>query len=943
MRFRVLGPVRMDPRTPTAAKPRVVLATLLVQSNNVISTHSLIDELWGVAPPRTAATTLQVYVSQLRKALLAEGGAEPEPGRQPLLTQPPGYVMRVGPDDLDLTVFESLRSRGRAAFEEREYATASRLLAESLALWSGPALSGIPHGPSLQTTAIRLEELRSEVLEQRIAADLKLGRHQELIGELMALAHEFPMRETLHELLMVALYRSGRQSDAVRAFHRVRRTLVDELGVEPDASLKRVLSRVLASDPALAWHPGRRPPRPRAVPSRAAPAGASGGTVRGAGAGAGSDTAARVRSSAQAGAAAGAAAGAGHPPGSAAAPAAPLLWLPPALTDFTGRDAELARYTTLFAESRTGTRPCVVAVSGRPGVGKTALAVQLAHHAEEFSGRVLVSLRDSAGRALTERAALIALLRRLMRPGDGPEELPGEPDELADLLHRTARGRDLLIVLDDVVAEAQVRLLLSAVADACVVLTSRRPLGALEQARHLVLDVLDRPASESLLLATGGPRMAQDPAAVAEIARLCGRLPLALRVAAGALAVRPHWTPADLARRLGDERTRLAALSLGDLDVRGGLLAAYQEVPEAERQAFRTLGLAPLPDFPLWVAESLLDLAPEAAEERLEELVRAQLLEARRPADDAGEVRYGYHPLLRSLALETAAEVDGPAAVAEAVARLGRACLLRARAADARLAPGRDRLASVLVTDLGDLAGHDPAAAAPLRWLQAESAGLLGVLRGLHAGGHWDLVCALASALGGYYEACALWDDWEASHEQALDAARRSGNAVAEAALLRSVGDLSWQRRHTGRAVDCHRHAARLFALAGDGIGAARCLTGEADVLLGQGEPERAGALYRQALARARSAGDARGCADARRGLALLALVEGRPADCLAELDACAAAAAALGDVRWHGYARRTADHVRAQRRTGPAAWSRLEIRPGVWLMNPPAATSGRG
>ncbi|MEV6947365.1 BTAD domain-containing putative transcriptional regulator [Streptomyces sp. NPDC051172] len=919
MRFRVLGPVRMAPRTPTAAKPRVVLATLLVQSNSVISTHSLIDELWGVEPPRTAATTLQVYVSQLRKALLAADGDGPESDGQPLLTQPPGYVMRVGPGDLDLAVFESLRSRGRAAHEERDYATASRLLAESLALWSGPALSGIPHGPSLQTTAIRLEELRSEVLEQRISADLKLGRHQELIGELMALAHEFPMRETLHELLMVALYRSGRQSDAVRAFHRVRRTLVDELGVEPDASLKRVLSRVLASDPSLAWNPVHRPAPRRAPRPRPTPGGPAAGKEVAAGTATGTGTEAVA---------------------AVAGPAAPLLWLPPALTDFTGRDAELARYAQVLTESRNGT-PCVVAVSGRPGVGKTALAVQLAHRAEGFAARVLLPLRDSGGRALSERAALSALLRRLLPPGAGPEPLPTEPDELADLLHHATRGRDLLLVLDDAVSEAHVRPLLSAVTDATVVLTGRRPLGALEHARHLVLDVLGRREAESLLLATGGPRMAQDPAAMTEIARLCGRLPLALRVAAGLLAVRPHWTAADLARRLGDERTRLAALSLGDLDVRGGLLAAYQEVPEAERHAFRTLGLAPLPDFPLWTAESLLDLAPEAAEERLEELVRAQLLEARQPADGRAEVRYGYHTLLRSLALDMVAEVDSTEAVAGAVARLGRACLLRARAADARLTPGRDRLAATLAADTGTLDVQDPAAAAPLRWFQAESAGLLGVLHRLHTSGQWDLVCALASAMSGYYEACALWDDWEASHELALDAARRSGNPLAEAALLRSVADLSWQRRRNGRAVDCHRHAARLFALAGDGIGAARCLTGEADVLLGQGEPERAGALYRQALARARAAGDTRGCADARRGLAILALVEDRPADSLAELEACAAAAAGLGDIRWHGYARRTADHVRAARHDGPAAWSHLEVRPGVWLMNSPRAAAG--
>ncbi|MGW1056352.1 BTAD domain-containing putative transcriptional regulator [Streptomyces sp. NPDC002521] len=921
MRFQVLGPVRMAPRTPTAAKPRVVLATLLAQSNTAVSTHSLIDELWGTKPPRTAGTTLQVYVSQLRKALLDGAGGD---RAQPLVTQPPGYLIRVGPDELDLTLFESLRMSGRAALEERDYATASRLLGRSLALWTGPALSGVPHGPALQSTAIRLDELRSEVLEQRIDADLRLGRHHELIGELMALAHEFPMRETLHGLLMVALYRSGRQSEAVRAYHQVRRTLVDELGVEPDTSLKRILDRVLASDPSLAWHHGRAAAA-RPAPERERPTGRVG--------------AAGSRSSGSSG-------GTGRPPvpvgsgpvpdspadaftGRADAPAGPLLWLPPALSDFAGRETELTHYTQVLTEPDG---PRVVSVSGRPGVGKTALAVELAHRVKGFpGGRVLLSMRDPAGRALTQQAAAAALLRRLLPPGaGGPDTPPKDAGELADLLHHATRGREVLLVLDDAVSEAQVRPLLAAAADAAVVLTGRRPLAALEHARHLVLDVLGQQEAEALLLATGGPRMAQDPAAVAEIARLCGRLPLALRVAAGSFAVRPHWTAAGLARRLRDERTRLAALSLGDLDVRGGLLAAYHEVSEAERHAFRTLGLAPLPDFPLWAAQSLLGMSAEATEERLEALVRAHLLQAGPAAQESGPVRYGYHTLLRALARDMLDEVDGAEAAVEATARLGRACLVRARAADARLTPGRDRLAGVLETGGWDLAADDPAVVAPLRWFQAEAAGLLEVLRRLHACQLWESACALASALGGYFEVCALWDDWQAGHELAVDAARRSGNALAEAALLRSLGDLAWQRRDNARAMDCHRHAARLFALADDGIGAARCLTGEADVLLGQGEPVRAGALYGRALERARAEGDARGCAEAQRGLALVALVQGRLADSRVALADCARAARAVGDLRLQDYAQRSA----ARLGEPASAVAGLEMRPGVWLLH---------
>ncbi|MGW0085213.1 BTAD domain-containing putative transcriptional regulator [Streptomyces sp. NPDC003393] len=896
MRFQVLGPVRMSPRTPTAAKPRVVLATLLVKNNSVVSAHSLIDELWGTTPPRTASTTLQVYVSHLRKALAGTAG-EPAGGTNsgPLVTQPPGYVMRVAPDELDLVLFELLRSQGRAAFDERDYASASRLLGESLGLWRGPALSGIPHGPSLQSTAIRLDELRSETLEQRISADLKLGRHHELIGELMALAHEFPMRESLHGLLMVALYRAGRQSDAVQAYHRVRRTLVDELGVEPDASLKRILARLLASDPALAWRPAGSTPKTPEPTGRF-----------------------RARSVAP------------TPP----ADPQPPLWLPPPLADFTGRADELAHGAGLLTATSA---PRVVAVSGRPGVGKTALAVQLARQVEGFAaGRILVHLRDPAGRALTAEAAVTALLRHLLPPGpSGPTALPSDLGELTDLLQHATRSRELLLVLDDAVSEAQIRPLLAAVPDAAVVVTGRRPLAALEHARHLVLDVLGQAEAESLLLATGGPRMAEDRAAVARIARLCGRLPLALRIAAGGTAVQPHWTAGGLARRLADERTRLAALSLGDLDVRSSLLTAYHEVSEAGRHAFRRLGLAPLPDFPVWAAQSLLGTSPQATEELLNALVRAQLLDVRQESGaPGGAARYSYHTLLRSLAREMLAEVDGEDAVTETVGRLGRAFLLRARAADARLAPGRDRLAGVLEAASGALPADDRAVATPLRWFRAESAGLPEMVRRLHGAGLWDLTCALASATSGYYEACGVWEDWQASHELALDAARRSGNALAEATLLRSLGDLAWQRRDTARAVDCHRHAARLFALSDDGVGAARCATGEADVLLGQGEFGRADALYRRALERARAEGDTRGYTEAERGLALTALLAGRPADCLASLAACASAASALGDARWRGYARRFAEQVRAGRGAVPVAWPHLEVRPGVWLMS---------
>ncbi|GGO51257.1 SARP family transcriptional regulator [Streptomyces daqingensis] len=964
MRFRILGPVQMTPRTPSAAKPRAVLATLLVQSGSVVSVHTLIDELWCAEPPRTAATTLQVYVSQLRKALL--DGA---PGAgQPLETRPPGYLMNTGDGELDLTVFESLRVQGREAYEQRDYAHASSLLGQALGLWTGAALSGVPHGPMLETSAVRLEELRSEVLEQRISADLRLGRHHGLVGELMALAHAHPMRETLHAHLMVALYRSGRQSDALAAYHRARQALVDELGVEPGPELKRLLERVLAADPALAWHE-RSQDLPEGTAPRAGRRGA--GTADGGGRGTGTSSTGTLGT-----------AGSGQEDAAVPQPG-PVLWLPPRVADFTGRADQIALGTSVLANAPgpgsgdgegpgdgDGEAPRVLAVSGRAGAGKTALAVQLAYEtAEHFpDGRVLLPLRDAGGGAVDPARTLSTLLRRLrLTPGgdggapaatdQGQGELPpseGELEELSDRVRACLRGRRILLVLDDAVSQAQVRAVLSAAPETAVIVTSRQAPAGVEGVRHLPLDVLAAPDAERLLVSAGGPRTARDPAAVTEIAELCGYLPLALRVAAAVLAARPHWTPAALAVRLRDERRRLPALTLGDLDVRGSLLTAYRDATPGQQRAFRLLALAPRPHFAPWSAAALLGTGVADAEHEAEELVRGHLLEARRTPGARGSVRFGYHPLLRSLAAETLAEEappGGPGTTA-AVARLGHAGLALARHADSMLAPGRDRLAAAAGAQ-GKAASGDGwelpedevrslAAGPPLQWFRDEAPGLREMVRQTHTAGLWQLTAALASSLGGYYEACALWGKWDATHELALDAARQAGDAHAEAALLRSLGDLAWQRRQAARAADRYHLARHFFTRCGDAAGAARCLTGEADVLLGQGRTARAEEHYGQALETGRAEGDARGAMEALRGLAFVELSRGRPDGALSRLGECEAAAGLAGDTRWLEYARRTAGQARAAAERGGRETSgemSLEVRPGVWLIQPaPAA-----
>ncbi|MCM2393811.1 AfsR/SARP family transcriptional regulator [Streptomyces albipurpureus] len=933
MRFRVLGPVSLSPRTPSAAKPRALLATLLVQAGEVVPAHSLIDELWGTEPPRTATTTLQVYVSQLRK-VLAEGDDAAATTGGLLVTRPPGYLLQIPHQEgqFDLPQFERLRSDGRTAYQESDFARSSHLLGEALALWAGPALSGIPHGVRLESAAIRLDELRLEVLEQRIVADLRLGRHQELAGELLALANENPLRETLHAHLMVALYRTGRGSDALRVYGRLRHSLVEELGVEPGPTLARLHERVLRRDPSLDW--------------RAARAG----------------VAANDRPTPPA-----------SPGVTATAPApvpVPKPVLPAAAPGFAGRHEELA-YGEKVLRGGGGRQPArLLAISGRAGAGKTVLALRLAHRlAGQFpDGQLLVGLRGPQGRPLSPTQAGALLLRRLIGAAPGATA-PTDPGELADRLQRALHGRRMLLVIDDVSSEEQVRPLLPPGDGSAVILIGRRTAAALDGAEHLVLDAVRPDDALELLRVAGGQRMAENPAATAEIARLCGYLPLALRVAAAALTARPHTTAAELAERLRDERTRLGVLREGDLDLRSSLLTGYQEATPATQRAFRLLTLAPAPDFAGWTAGALLGITPGAADEVAEELVRAQLLEARpgeRPA------RYGFHSLLRVLAVELRDAADQEhGQPPKAMERLCHAYLALARYADRRLAPGRNWRVPAL-SGAGAAMGDayqgtllDRAAivgSSPLGWFGKEATGLVETVRQAHAAGLWPLVGELADSATGYFHACAAWDDWEETHRLALDAALRTGNTAAEAVVRYSLGDLAWQRREGRRALDLYTAAQHCFDRVGDRIGSARCRIGVADILLGQGRLGAAARRYGRALDQCLAGGDLWGGVAALNGLALVNLRKGRRDTATGQLVQCRRWAERLGDRRWAEYTRRTAARMAQDAPANQSQPSRngqpdqrsgavvaaddppyaVEVRPGMWLIGAAVGRGGR-
>ncbi|MEV7601798.1 AfsR/SARP family transcriptional regulator [Kitasatospora sp. NPDC089797] len=256
MEIQVLGPLTAADSgvsiVPTAAKPRQILALLALNANRIVSVPQLMEELWGAELPRSAPTTLQTYILQLRRKLRAaaqENGA-PDGAPQTLATRHGGYVLEVAPSEVDATEFDRLATAGHAAFGVGDLEAASALLGAACALWRGPALVDVRHGHHLSIDVTRLEESRIGVLERRIRADLRMGRHHELVGELYALTGHHPMDEALHAHLIVALYRSGRAPRALAVYQKLRETLIEELGLEPSGQLQRLQQAILHGEPA---------------------------------------------------------------------------------------------------------------------------------------------------------------------------------------------------------------------------------------------------------------------------------------------------------------------------------------------------------------------------------------------------------------------------------------------------------------------------------------------------------------------------------------------------------------------------------------------------------------------------------------------------------------------------------------------------------------------
>ena len=764
MRFGVLGPLLVrdgdgDIAVP-AARQRVLLAALVVRAGRVVPADELSELVWDGVPPAGSAVTLRSYITRLRQAL------GPRAGRR-VVTRNPGYLLDAAGEEVDLLQFTRLCQDGSAAVRSGSWARASSVLSEALGLWRGAALVDIPSRALRQAELPYLEELRLQALEWRIDAGLHLGRHAELVPELQSHIAGHPLRERFHAQLMLALYRCGRQADALAGYRHARQMLVDELGAEPGAELRSVHERILALDPALAA------PEP---------------VARG---------------------------------GALAVP----RQLPAAAGSFVGRAHELATLTALLCPAGQAPGTVVIsAVGGTAGVGKTALAVHWAHRvADRFpDGQLYVNLRgfDPSGTPVPAAEAVRGFLDALGVP---PERIPPTPEAQAGLYRSLLADRKMLIVLDNIRDEQQARPLLPASGGSLVLATSRCQLAGLaatDGARLLSLDVLAEAEARQLLAARiGTARSAAEPEAVSEIAGLCGCLPLALAVAAARAAARPRFTLAALAAELRDAPGRLDALDAGDpaSNVRSVFSWSYQQLTSDAARMFRLLGIHPGPDFTVPAAASLAGVPPDRALRHLGGLARAHLITEHLPG------RYALHDLLRAYAAEQARRTDTDTDRREATGRALDHYLHTAARAALMLMPAKEPV--VLAPPRpGVTAGQPAVDSQALAWFEAEHQNLLATLK-LAAGSGFDChAWQLPWAMAAFLEARGYWQEWAATQHTALAAATRLGDTAAQAMSSRLLANACGNLGDYDGAAGHYASSLTLYQRLGNRLGEAKIL-----------------------------------------------------------------------------------------------------------------------
>jgi DNA-binding SARP family transcriptional activator/tetratricopeptide (TPR) repeat protein len=698
---------------------KAVLAVLALHAGEVVGTDQLADTVWGEDAPATAVNTLQSHVSYLRGVLGI---------RSAIQARPPGYVLDLPGDGTDVRVAERLLEQGGGSADP---ADAVRQLQDALALWRGRPLADVADLVRLAAQAEHLDLLRMRIRQALSEARLAAGEHAQLVPELEQMVADYPLDERVHGQLMLALYRGGRQADALAVYHRLRHTLGEELGIDPSQALRDLETAILQQDPSLD------------VPTRKAVL---------------------------------------------AAPATPVpAQLPASPPALIGRDAELARLDAIAAGAGAAPPAAVVAISGTPGVGKTALALHWAHRvAGRFpDGQLYINLRgfDPGEAALDPGQALRGFLDAFGVPHARiPEDLAG----LSGLFRSVLAGKRVLVVLDNARSAEQVRPLLPGSPGCLAIVTSRDQLTGLvatEGAHPLALDLLTVADARDLLARRlGAGRVAAEPQAADHIIAACARLPLALTIAAARAVTCPTFPLAALSAELREATSALDPFDGGEsaTDVRAVFSWSYRALTAPAARMFRLLGLHPGPEIAVAAAASLAAVPPGQARALLAELTRAHLLAEHAPG------RYAFHDLLRAYASELARAHDDQGAQDAAVGRVLDHYLHTASNAVALV----DAYASTLLDRPrpGVIVGEPVAADDALRWLDDECATLLAAVRlaaDMGLDDHcWQLAWTLTTFLGRQ----GHWQDQVTALRTGLAAARRSSDAAGQAHILLGLG-----------------------------------------------------------------------------------------------------------------------------------------------------------
>ncbi|MFF4101995.1 BTAD domain-containing putative transcriptional regulator [Streptomyces sp. NPDC001903] len=779
LRIELLGPVRAwRGTTPLALGPvrrQAVLAAMALRPGSTVSHEDLLDAVWGSALPGSGHRVLPSYVYALRKALDPEGTGYEE---SVIRSSQGRYGMAVDGIRVDVAELAELVQEARRVQASGDVATAMALLADALAMFRGEPLAGLP-GPFAQAERRRLTERRRTLQSQRLECLLLLGRAAEALDGLATLSAAEPYDESLLALHMRALYANQRQAEALNAYQGMRERLRDELGVSPGDALGRVYEAVLRRDDELLLGPAAA--RSAALPA-AGPA----------------DLSAPPR------------------------PRPPVNELPGVTGVLIGREHEQALLATAFPPDSVG----VAAVDGIAGVGKTALVVRAA---QELRGRypdgcLFVDLRaHSPGR---QKLSPQRVLRRLLRTiGTADSEVPADLDELGAAWRAATGSLRLLLVLDDARGSAQIRPLLPAGPGSMVIVASRRRLAGLDADRRITLEPLETDDAQTLLgHLVGEERAAGERAATRELARLCGGLPLALRIAGTRLQTRPVWTLAHLVDRMSDDDRRLGELTAGDRSLEAAFRLSYDQLTPSQQQGFRALGLTPTSEFDALTPAAMLGRPAREAEQLLESLVDTSLVQQPRPG------RYRLHDLVRVHARRLA-----EAAPAETGA---------ARTAVLRLYVDAGRTASDWGSagfptgppSTGAFTGWADASA----WLNAADAELADVVGHAAGLGEADHACWIAEALTDHFLRRGRYHEGRTALEVALPQADLATDRRMAPALRNCLGIVEIYQGDAARARAMFTEALRLSRDRADRREEARALSGIGAAELNSGEFERA-------------------------------------------------------------------------------------------------------